>query len=133
MRRRLRKFRALTLALSLASASGFGQAPVASGSAGDAETLLAKAAAAFRANEARQKHWNWQTVETRELVDRSGKAVQRFPSVTSESVIRSDGRRCNAVVAGGDGRKPYLANADPDERCRAMDATAPPFPPIGVL
>jgi hypothetical protein len=99
----------------------------------DAGALLAKAADTFRANEAKQKHWNWQTVENRELVNRSGAAVQKFPQVTSESVIRSDGRRCNAVVAWGDGKKPYLADADPDERCRAMDATAPPFPPVGVL
>jgi hypothetical protein len=99
----------------------------------DAGALLAKAAEGFRANEAKQKYWNWQTIENRELVNRSGDAVQRFPQVTSESVIRSDGRRCNAVVAWGDGKKPYLADADPDERCRAMDATAPPFPPVGVL
>ena len=101
--------------------------------ADDAGTLLSKAVDAFRRNDPKQKHWNWQTVETRELVDRSGKAAQDFPTVTSESVIRSDGRRCNAVVTWGDGKKPYLADADPDERCRAMDATAPPFPPVGVL
>src|SRR6059058_2228792 len=85
--------------------------------ADDASSILAKSVAAFRTNEPKQKHWNWQTVETRELVDRSGKTVQAFPVVTSESVIRADGRRCNAVVAWGDGKKPYLANADPDERC----------------
>lgn len=99
----------------------------------DAGALLTKAVDAFRKNEPKQKHWNWQTVEDRALVNRSGVAVQMFPRVTSESVIRSDGRRCNAVVAWSDGKKPYLADADPDERCRAMDATAPPFPPGGVL
>jgi hypothetical protein len=99
----------------------------------DASALLAKAGEAFRANQPKQKNWNWQTVESRELVDRAGKPLQRFPNVTSESILRSDGRRCNAVVSWGDGRKPYLADADPDERCQAMDAIAPPFPPLGVL
>jgi hypothetical protein len=101
--------------------------------ADEAADWLTKAVEAFRKNEPKQKHWNWQTVETRELVDRSGKAVQAFPVVTSESVIRADGRRCNAVVAWGDGKKPYLADADPDERCQAMEAIRPPFPPAGVL
>jgi hypothetical protein len=101
--------------------------------ADDAGALLAKAADAIQKNAARQRNWNWQTVETRELVDRSGSPTQRFPSVTSESVIRSDGRRCNAVLAWGDGKKPYLADADPDERCQAMDAIAPPFPLAGLL
>jgi hypothetical protein len=101
--------------------------------ADDAAAFLTRAAGAFRQNETKQKHWNWQTIETRELVDRSGKMVQKFPAVTSESLIRSDGRRCNAVVAWGDGRKPYLADADSDDRCQAMDAIRPPFPPIGVL
>src|SRR3982751_1691606 len=99
--------------------------------ADDAGAWLTKAVEAFRKNEPRQKHWNWQTVETRELVDRSGKAVQRFPAVTSESLIRGDGRRCNAVVAWGDGKRPYLAEADADERCQAMEAIRPPFPPVG--
>ena len=101
--------------------------------ADDAAALLAKAVEAFRANQPKERNWNWQIVESRELVDRSGKTVQRFPGVTSESILRSDGRRCNAVVSWGDGRKPYLADADPDQRCQAMDAIAPPFPPLGVL
>jgi hypothetical protein len=101
--------------------------------ADDANALLAKAVEAFRANQPKQKNWNWQTVESRELVDRAGKTQQRFPTVTSESLLRSDGRRCNAVVSWGDGRKPYLADADPDERCQAMDAIAPPISPLGVL
>src|SRR5216684_933312 len=86
--------------------------------ADDPGELLVKAIAAFRKNEPRQKHWNWQTVETRDLVDRSGKSVQSFPAVTSESLIRSDGRRCNAVVTWGDGKKPYLAEANADDRCQ---------------
>src|SRR5689334_14670577 len=88
------------------------------GAADDAAALLTKAVDAFRKNEPKQKHWNWHTVETRALVDRSGKPTQEFPVVTSESLIRADGRRCNAVVAWGDGKKPYLAEADPDERCQ---------------
>ncbi len=101
--------------------------------ADDASALLAKAVEAYRANEPREKNWNWQTLEARELVDRSGKTAQRFPSVTVESILRSDGRRCNAVSAWGDGRKPFLADASADERCQAMNAIAPPFPPLGVL
>src|SRR6267142_6044453 len=103
------------------------------GAADAAASLLDKAVEAFRKNEPKQKIWNWQIVETRELVDRSGNAVQKFPVVTSESVIRADGRRCNAVLTWGDGKKPYLAEADADERCQAMEAIRPPFPPVGVL
>jgi hypothetical protein len=102
-------------------------------SAEDAASLLAKAATAFRANEPRQRDWNWQVTETRDLVDRSGRTVQKFPAVISESVLRPDGRRCNAIASWGDGRRPYLADASPDERCQAMNAVAPPFPPLGVL
>jgi len=101
--------------------------------ADDGAALLAKSVEAFRNNAPKAKNWNWQTVESRELVDRSGKTVQRFPAVTSESILRSDGRRCNAVASWGDGRKPYLADADPDERCQAMTGIEPPFPPLGVL
>src|SRR4051794_4299711 len=98
-----------------------------------ASAILAKSVAAYRENEPKQRNWNWQTVETRELVDRSGKSTQTFPSLTSESIIRADGRRCNAVVAWGDGRKPYLAEADPEERCQAMAAIGTPFAPAGLL
>jgi len=86
--------------------------------ADDAAALLDKAVEAFRKNEPKQKNWNWQNIETRELVDRSGSAVQKFPAVTSESVIRGDGRRCNAVLTWGDGKKPYLAEADPTHDAR---------------
>ena len=99
----------------------------------DAAALLSRAVEAFRANEPKQRYWNWQTAEVRTLVDRSGGAVESFPSVTVESVLRPDGRRCNAVTAWGDGRRPYLADADPEARCQAMDPIAAPFPPLGVL
>ena len=92
-----------------------------------AATLLAKAAAAFEKNQKNEKHWNWSIVETRQLLNKSGETLQTFPSVTSESVIRSDGRRCNAVTAWGDGRKPYMKDADPDERCQAFNALGTPF------
>lgn len=95
--------------------------------AAEGPALLAKSAAAFQKNLASQKHWNWTIAETRELTDKAGKVVHRFPSVTSESVIRSDGRRCNAVTAWGDNREPYMKDADPDERCQAYDALGTPF------
>lgn len=89
--------------------------------------LLAKASAVFDANQAREVHWNWTALEKRSLTNRSGAVVQTFPSVTAESVLRANGGRCNAVVAWGDGLKPYKASASPDERCRAMDDFRPPF------
>ena len=72
-------------------------------------------------------HWNWSIVETRQLLNKSGETLQKFPSVTSESVIRSNGRRCNALTAWGDGRQPYMKDADPDERCQAFNAMGTPF------
>jgi hypothetical protein len=59
--------------------------------------------------------------------DRSGDILQKFPAVTAESVIRSNGNRCNAVVSWGDGLTPYKLLADSDERCRAMDDFRAPF------
>jgi hypothetical protein len=92
-----------------------------------AATLLAKAVAAFENNQKNEKQWNWSIVETRQLLNKAGEALQTFPSVTSESVIRSDGRRCNAVTVWGDGRRPYMKDADPDERCQAFNALGTPF------
>jgi hypothetical protein len=100
-----------------------------SAAAADAQAagLLAKSVAAFQDNLAKQKHWNWSITETRHLADKSGKPLITFPVVTSESVIRSDARRCNAVTSWGDGRVPYMKDADPDERCQAYDALGTPF------
>jgi hypothetical protein len=98
-----------------------------------AAALLAKSVAAFQKNLASQKHWNWTISETRALTDKAGKTVQTMPSVTSESVIRSDGRRCNAVTSWGDGREPYLKNADADERCQAYNAIGTPFDVAALL
>jgi hypothetical protein len=92
-----------------------------------AAALLARSVAAFQGNLANQKHWNWKISEVRALTDKSGREIYPLPDVTSESVIRSDGRRCNAVTAWGDGRKPYLKDADPDERCQAYNALGTPF------
>jgi len=93
----------------------------------DARELLAKAATAFENNQQNEKHWNWRIVETRHIEDRAGKTVENFPSVTSESVIRSNGRRCNALTEWGDGLEPYMKGADPDQRCQAFNALGTPF------
>jgi hypothetical protein len=108
-------------------AAAFGFPPPAAPQQDDAAALLAKAAAAFRHNQENEKHWNWNITETRTLVDKAGSPVQKFPSVTSESVIRADGRRCDAVLSWGDGKRPYLRDANPEARCQAMDAVRPPF------
>ena len=92
-----------------------------------AAALLAKSLAAFEKNASNEKQWNWTVKETRNLLDKSGTMLQHFPDVTSESVISSNGHRCNAVTAWGDGRAPYLKNADPDQRCLAYDALSTPF------
>jgi len=98
-----------------------------------AADLLAKARSAYQRNQAQEEHWNWIAVETRSLANKAGRAIETFPSVTAESVIRNDGRRCNAVVAWGDGRKPYRADADPEARCQAMDYFRAPFPVAALL
>jgi hypothetical protein len=92
-----------------------------------AVALLSRAVAAFEDNRKYEKQWNWNIMETRRLLNKSGEAIQNFPSVTSESIIRSDGHRCNAVTAWGDGRAPYMKDADPDERCQAFNALGTPF------
>ncbi len=85
--------------------------------ADDAHALMAKARAAYLENRSRQRYWNWTTTTTRTVLDKSGVELERLPSVTVESPIRSDGKRCNAVLAWGDGVKPYLADGDADARC----------------
>uniref|UniRef100_Q027V6 Uncharacterized protein n=1 Tax=Solibacter usitatus (strain Ellin6076) TaxID=234267 RepID=Q027V6_SOLUE len=111
----------------------FAVALPAAGADAAAAALLAKSVAAFQKNLARQKQWNWTIFETRALTDKAGKTVQTMPSVTSESIIRSDGRRCNAVTAWGDGREPYLKNAGADERCQAYNAIGTPFDVAALL
>src|SRR5438309_10774113 len=85
--------------------------------ADDAHALLAKARAAYLENHERERYWNWTTATTRTILDKDGVEIERLPSVTVESPIRSDGKRCNAVLAWGDGQTPYLADADADARC----------------
>ena len=94
-----------------------------SGAAG----LLAKAVAAFEHNLENETHWNWTSTETRAVADKAGKVLQRFPSVTSESVILGNGRRCNAVTSWGDHHEPYLKDAAPEDRCQAYNAIGTPF------
>ena len=93
----------------------------------EALDLLAKASTAFDGNHLREQHWNWTATEKRQLAGRSGDILQSFPAVTAESVIRSNGNRCNAVVKWGDGLTPYKLLADSDERCRAMDDFRAPY------
>ncbi len=93
----------------------------------EAENLLTRARAAFANNLASESHWNWVSIEKRQLAEKSGEIRQAFPAVTAESIIQSDGKRCNAVVSWGDGLKPYKANASSDERCYAMADFRPMF------
>ena len=93
----------------------------------DATALLAKAATAFENNQQSEKHWNWKIVETRHIENGAGKTVESFPTVSSESVIRSNGRRCNALTEWSDGLEPYMKGADPDQRCQAFNALSTPF------
>jgi hypothetical protein len=93
----------------------------------DVAALLAKAVSAFESNQQNEKHWNWSTLETRHLANKSGDILQSFPYVISESIIRSNGRRCNALNTWGDGRAPYLKDADSDERCQAFNAIGTPL------
>src|SRR5215475_1946591 len=76
-----------------------------------AVALLAKSVAAFEHNLENEKHWNWTISETRELVDKAGITAQKFPAVQSESIIMSNGRRCNAVTAWGDHHAVFMKDA----------------------
>jgi hypothetical protein len=91
---------------------------VSAGAADDARELLAKARTAYLNNRQSERYWNWTTSTTRAVLCQTGAVLEEIPSVTVESPIRTDGRRCNAVLAWGDGREPYLANASADERCQ---------------
>jgi len=100
--------------------------PVLAAARDDAAALLAKAASAFERNQRQEMHWNWTAAETRTLLGNGG-VEQKLPDVTVESVIRTDGRRCNAVLSWGDGTTPYLIDSDADSRCQATEAFRPPF------
>jgi hypothetical protein len=99
----------------------------------DPVTLLAKAHSAFVENQRRERYWNWTTIENRSILDKSGKVIEKIPSITVDSPIRSDGKRCNAVLAWGDGREPYLVNARADERCALEQETPSLFRIEAVL
>jgi hypothetical protein len=105
------KLIAIALALLLSAAAS------AQDTSKDALAVLEKARAAFFENQKHERYWNWTTVEGRSILDKSGKVIEVLPMVTVDSPIRSDGKRCNAVLAWGDGREPYLVNATADERC----------------
>lgn len=92
-----------------------------------APDLLAKALAAYNANHAQQDHWNWTTEESRSMTDGNRHELQSFPDVVVESVIRKDGRRCNAVLSWGDGVKPYMLNGEADARCGGEDPSEVAF------
>jgi hypothetical protein len=112
---RLRHF-----AMLLAAVRGLAQVPTAG-------ELLAKARAALEENDKREPHWNWTSTEVTTVLNGSGRELQRLPVVTVESVIRKDGRRCNAVLSWGDGTPPYKVNEDADARCSGQDPVAPPL------
>jgi hypothetical protein len=99
----------------------------------DAKALLAKARAAFVENQSQERYWIWTITTTRLILDKAGKTLEQIPSVTIESPIRSDGKRCNAVVAWGDGIEPYLKNASADRRCTVEQEVAPSFRMEDVL
>ena len=92
-----------------------------------AADLLARALQAYTANHAQQDHWNWTTVQSRRVVGKDGRELQGLPEVTVESVIRKDGRRCNAVVQWGDGAEPHMLAGDADSRCSGLDPAEIPF------
>ena len=105
-------------ALLVASFSAGQSAPARAGAPKDATAILANARTAFLENRQRERFWTWTTISDRSITDKAGTVLKKLPQVTIESPIRSDGKRCNAVLAWGDGVEPYLANASADERCK---------------
>src|SRR5579871_1584049 len=101
----------IVTAFLLLSVTGFAQEKL------DPVPTLAKAHTAFVENQSRQRYWNWTTVSERNVVNKEDKVLEKLPSVTIESPIRADGKRCDALLAWGDGVEPYLANASAEERC----------------
>src|SRR5580658_7328735 len=87
----------------------------------NATDLLAKAADAFQRNQAKEGHWTWTVEEHAFTRDAAGKTIQEFPVVKVESVIRSDGRRCEAVLSWSDDWEPYPEGADNDTRCQLAE------------
>jgi len=108
------------LLLILVTSAAFAQTETAS-------AVMAKAAAAVERNLLQEKHWNWTTVEERKVLAADGRLLESLPSVTVESVIRSDGRRCVAVSAWGDGVAAYAITADADTRCGDADQARSPL------
>jgi hypothetical protein len=94
---------------------------ISAAQAQDAADLLQKARTAFLANRSQERYWIWTSVTTRSILDKAGQTLEALPSVTIESPIRTDGQRCNAVLAWGDGVEPYLKNASAEERCKVEE------------
>ena len=102
-------------------------AAAANAQADTAAGVMAKAAAAYESNLLQEKHWNWTTTENRVVMGRDGRVLNRLPDVVVESVIRSDGRRCVAVLSWGDGVEPYAISADADTRCGDQEQIRSPL------
>src|SRR5208282_3646470 len=86
----------------------------------NAADLLAKAADAFQRNQAKEGNWSWLVEERAFTRDKAGKTIQQFPMVKVESLIRSDGRRCEAILSWSDDWEPYPEGADNDTRCQLV-------------
>jgi hypothetical protein len=87
----------------------------------NAADLLAKAADAFQRNQAKEGNWSWLVEERAFTRDKAGKIIQQFPMVKVESLIRSDGRRCEAILSWSDDWEPYPEGADNDTRCQLVE------------
>jgi len=96
-------------------------APIPAPAQENATELLSKAADAFQRNQTKESNWSW-TVEERAFTrDAAGKTIQQFPLVKVESVIRSDGRRCEAILSWSDGWEAFPEGADNDTRCQLVE------------
>jgi hypothetical protein len=107
--------------------------PAALSAAESAHQIVARAIEAVQQNQEQEVHWNWTAAETRTILGRPAVQLQKLPDVTVESVIRNDGKRCNAVLSWGDGMRPYLLGSDPDARCEATEYFKPAFDIVELL
>ncbi len=87
----------------------------------NAVDLLSKAADAFQRNQAKEGNWTWVVEEHAYTKDATGKTIQQFPTVKVESLIRSDGRRCEAILSWSDDAEPFPEGADNDTRCQLVE------------
>jgi hypothetical protein len=101
-----------------------GLAAQAQARANSPQWLLAQAADAFGRNQRQEHSWTKSSREVWSVTDGRGRALQQFPTVTIESVVRNDGTRCNAVVAWSDGVPGHLLQAEEQTRCESVRDTA---------